>query len=1009
MSTLSQFLQSMFARILNMCLNKYGVILLSCLLYACSDTQNGATAPAPSDATIIKSPITIDNTSLVPVFDGAPTTTYVFIHNNSDMDISGIAYRVTTNLVGAANNIIAPQNIKQCSAIKAQQTCTYTFTTPALSDKASQAAIKIQASYKINGKEVNFSNIINYADVYADKINEVKFSSNVVINTFGNPSGCATLYLYAGGEKQLYSIDALYYNKLLLSVTQGSTGYQQLQSGDIRVFEVCGAAAQNMRSLDIAIHASLNGNSLNSIAKIGVSPITDMPIIITSVVPLINSAQAHATGTLYLFNAGDKPALIETPSASSGLNILVNDCGVLPEGASCDITFEVTQSGGTAEITIPYAYVDGGGSQSSSVSATAIWYNGVGGALVQMQTQGDGMFATIESATSVVAVTNIGGYDIQNVVIPAPIVISGSGVAMLQGANTCSGTTLLIESSCSYTIHIADTTPENNKQINLGFSGVYNNGALVSYSRIIPLQYSATPSTAILNVSSMTATVLGNGADIESLALVISNSGIATANFSNPSTIGSLSKLSGANLPTSLTQTGTTCGTTLAPGAVCGVLFHLGPESSSTSESGIASYTVLYSGPDNPGSSANGAITWNVVSAGSAVFHATIITSGFVGGNGESAATAFAVQTSTPATITVRYTNDATVTAATAVTTTTTLPPDWTLTTHGCQNVSIGPGENCTDIYTINAATTGAKNFNFNSSIISWTDLLGPKSQTILPTGYPTGIVAVNVYAPAVITASLPITSIFNNPTQGTMASYTVNFSLSGGYSVPASSCSVAVVGSAGTTGFTANGNCAAPITSTSTSCTITTLNPGSARGTLTLTPNCTGVNVSTTPTTLTMTVKPHKITVTTGTWEGQDLAVGPAHQRGIDVINGRCGTGKTALISADTVVQKLAPYTNYYNASNELIGLTESDGELHYPLSKPISAAASKKVWTGMTSTWSASPFQCYSGIGAAAKPWEGAGSGMVGDPTETTDASISSGTNSCAASGVAGLYCVE
>ena len=88
--------------------------------------------------------------------------------------------------------------------------------------------------------------------------------------------------------------------------------------------------------------------------------------------------------------------------------------------------------------------------------------------------------------------TNIGGYTLYNLSVPTPVILSGNATAVIS-ANTCAES-LPINASCSYSVDVTDNTPEQNQQINLGFSAKYAgpNGE-TKYNRWLLLTYTANP------------------------------------------------------------------------------------------------------------------------------------------------------------------------------------------------------------------------------------------------------------------------------------------------------------------------------------------------------------------------------------------------------------------------------------------------------------------------------------------------------------------------------------
>ncbi len=221
-------------------------------------------------------------------------------------------------------------------------------------------------------------------------------------------------------------------------------------------------------------------------------PVANGPILTASNVPLIDTVY-ESSGTITVINAGNAQADLTTVYSpdNSGISNL-NGCSgqTLMPAESCVIRFNVPESGGTSNINIPYTGVNTDTSLSTSVS----WYNSRGNfALTAMSASVNPLeFEVFANATSIITITNIGGYTLSDIVISTPIVISGSAVATI-GANTCNGP-LAINDSCTYTVNISDGIVEQDQSVNLGFSAKYAGprGETV-YNRSLLLSYTSAP------------------------------------------------------------------------------------------------------------------------------------------------------------------------------------------------------------------------------------------------------------------------------------------------------------------------------------------------------------------------------------------------------------------------------------------------------------------------------------------------------------------------------------
>lgn len=219
-------------------------------------------------------------------------------------------------------------------------------------------------------------------------------------------------------------------------------------------------------------------------------PVASGPILTSSNIPLIDTIY-ESGGSVLVTNAGNGNAEIASVVAGAGISNLLG-CSemILAPAESCTISFNVTESGGNSSINIPYSGING----TITLSAGVSWYNSRGGfALVSMSATNNPIsFEVNQTATSVVTMTNIGGYTLYDIVIPTPVILSGSATAVISN-NSCTGS-LRINSSCSYDVNITDTVIEQNQQINLGVGAKYSgpNGETV-YSRSLLLDYTSYP------------------------------------------------------------------------------------------------------------------------------------------------------------------------------------------------------------------------------------------------------------------------------------------------------------------------------------------------------------------------------------------------------------------------------------------------------------------------------------------------------------------------------------
>ena len=164
---------------------------------------------------------------------------------------------------------------------------------------------------------------------------------------------------------------------------------------------------------------------------------------------------------------------VTSPQQSAQLQLMaginnLSGCSntTLASGETCTVTFNVTESGGNANITIPYS-----GGSAASVIGNVTWFNGTGAALVSMSSSENPItFAATEVGSTTITITNIGGYTLTNIKIPSPIVVIAVMLPLTLGSNNCAVIeSLPINGHCEYVVNLEDSKTDIGKQINVGF------------------------------------------------------------------------------------------------------------------------------------------------------------------------------------------------------------------------------------------------------------------------------------------------------------------------------------------------------------------------------------------------------------------------------------------------------------------------------------------------------------------------------------------------------------
>lgn len=723
-------------------------LIISTAITACNGSSsaisNGGVSP-----TVAPNSIIIDNAGVIPVFGTTPTSTVIYVHNNSAVAINGINYTLDNN---SSNNTSRQQDnpasidSSQCTAIAAGQSCALKITTPSLNAQQAQGSMLLKANYSLANKPTSFSQLINYALVDSTSIQTndgVKFKSGASISGYGNTTGYATLYLYGSGAKQNYIISDISVNKPSLkfnmSLKQHTIAANSVQAievsspimsssidATITVQSVVLANTNNSHQINVATHDTVNKSlseaQFSNSADIAVQPASAGAILTTGSVPLINTANGTSANML-IQNSGNQDAVIGNISAETGISGISGCSNVtLASGDTCTINFNVTEAGGSANITIPYT-----GGSASSVAANVTWFNGIGAALVSLSATNNPLsFSATIGATTQVTVTNIGGYTLSSITIPAPIVLPGghatAAIITTQGSDTCTGQELEVGASCTYSVSVNDSFTDLNQQINLGFKANYvgSNGTS-SYSRVMPLTYNSTAYGAIIALSPLSnMSISGDNIESETQNLTISNNGAADATLSS---IGLIDN------PAYLLANSGDCGASLAGGSSCTAQIKLGPidNSSSTESTGIANYLVNYAAVgQTPAGVESTSVVWSVSSniIQPPIINMVTSVTGCASGDGITT-TCMDNPTATGGTagniqVVLTFTNSSTVTAASTIS----LPesssalftvPGYTLASNSCATGAATNNGNCTIVYSLPSSVSASA---FQSNLI---------------------------------------------------------------------------------------------------------------------------------------------------------------------------------------------------------------------------------------------------------------------------------------------------
>ncbi len=590
-------------------------VILGSMILSCGG--GGSSAAAGNTPVTNQYAITIAGSGTVPILGSSPTSTVVYIHNNTPFTVSGITYSSQTNSTASSSSrsssaffakilsflgltskpavFINAASATMCSSISAWQSCPLTFTTPTPNTLAFQGSAIITAPYTLDGQSHSFSQLINYAQVINNQESGVLFSSSIEMIAYPGIKPYGTIYAYGSGSGQLYTVNSLVSNTAGVSVVQGNIQGQQVPSNFVQAIELGGPILSSGGGISAqvtlsSIDTSLNTFSSSSVVGIQTLASTDEAILVAGLAPVVNVAST-TTGTLPIVNAGNESATSISITYGTGLSSSSSTCGSsLAAQANCTITFSVTSesSGGSANITVSYTSTGGG---STSVIQTVVWYNN-GSALVAMGASPTlfSYYATY-SEYATITVTNLTTRTLSGITVDTPSIVSSSGYTTISESsvgNTCDGSSLAYGASCSYIINSASTYTDSG-YILIPFSASYydSSGTAESYSRVMLMQFTANSYAPALSVSASNMSIIGNNLDSTYESVTITNSGPATATISSAALVSP---------PSYLVSSGS-CGTIAYNASCTGYVLTLGPTTQATAISATTeSFTIAYYG-----------------------------------------------------------------------------------------------------------------------------------------------------------------------------------------------------------------------------------------------------------------------------------------------------------------------------------------------------------------------------------------------------------------------------
>lgn len=505
-----------------------GACLISAVLLAACSVGNVDTAAPDSNANL-STALTLEKTATVPVLDGKPTQTGVYIHNNTGQTISGIQY---ASVVKSNTSALQEQSANgqlqlgqnNCSTIAANSSCLLSFTTPSLSFGQSGSSL-IDASY--NGQ--HSKQLINYRYYSSNDYSGVNFSDGS--SSLYGTNDYATVYAFVGKAQSQTKVGFNASNSSLVVSNGLSNGRVDIASNQVVALEIksntnvtsnlVNLTPYTVTSSKHLANSLQNASQQNQTLQVTISPMQQANLLMSDS-PILN-ATGESTATITLINNGNQTATNISLTSADNAKVSVtaassNPCtngGSLVAGASCNYKLSLVDLYNNGSTSLNLAYNNN--LTSVNTSQTVSYYNNLAAPMVSVVPTSSSFSEIINTTTTqTFNVQNIGNAPLSNLSVGLSNTLTQ---ATLSQTNSC-GATLNAQASCTITATVTANANVDSGIFYAKLSGDFTNGVTTSYSFVskpvnttitdptIATISSTTPQTAATAVSVATGIAL---------------------------------------------------------------------------------------------------------------------------------------------------------------------------------------------------------------------------------------------------------------------------------------------------------------------------------------------------------------------------------------------------------------------------------------------------------------------------------------------------------------------
>lgn len=685
---------------------------LLCLALAASLAGCGGVAGVAAGGGGAKTPLAvdfqIDYVGTIPVLNGNPTSSYFYVHNDGDSDLTGISYNLAGGSSSLASSALSSKmnssvkskltaagdisdangftlkaaSLASCSSIAAHSFCAIEFTTPNLSTANQNNSLLQVSVLDANGFSHSYDQVLNYSYYNSSQQSGVNFASSADIVANITNKKYMQAYLVAGGSTSSYSnVNLQISDNGALQINQGFVNGQTLAAGQLVPVEfavkinsqqaypidvtpqyvinlgtqlqktpLTSSPSQNQAKSNLAANLAAATVSSGQSLYVNATSQTDSSLALKlgNVPLLVAPSDETNAATIYVSSFGRVSDLTIEPD-SANLQIYANSCGsVIESNASCSFKLGVNAtSSGSSMIVFKVK----GKPIYSVVTFYAPSVPVAGEArLVNDTTVGLlGLQANQSSSVINLVFSNLGLEALTDLVF-TPRNSSGGSSHLEIVSNSCDPK-IESQAQCVVQVRLIAGTVAEQGSVYLDITGKVGTTAFTSQSNTIDYYVNTTNTLIIASPvgSSASLSVVGNGTESQSAIFTLQNTGSSATSINSTT-------LNGINLPQSLNISDNQCGNSLPAGQSCNITVKYGPMNLESNLSGVANLMVNY-GASTESNNLIGTINYSGIGLDSYLAITNVSASGFSGSGSTANPYAASGCSASPMVITLTYKN----------------------------------------------------------------------------------------------------------------------------------------------------------------------------------------------------------------------------------------------------------------------------------------------------------------------------------------------------------------